>query len=329
MTKKNNPDKTTDTTLPAAGTTGATKPGPATRPQPLTARLPGAGVRRDLKETWGNIKAKNEGEQAESGNAEARLVKTARISPTPNQPRRTFDAGRDEELAADIKERGILEPIIVRPDGTDDEGPLYQIVAGERRYRAALSAGLGRVPVIVKNYTDKEARFTSLVENIQRLDLDPLDEAYFFQTLNSEFDLSYREISRMINRSIGYISERINRLKNPNPAVPKTATSQTGSEANIPEEGTNKTTDISEKNHNSSYYEQKLQNSQMDNPVLRPVFRFREYLDRTRLKLAKLKNEERELLSAEIKELKEYLADLEKEFANPNVPRETSSKKGD
>src|SRR5690242_17448059 len=162
-----------------------------TRGLSVGARLPGAGVRRDLKETWGNIKSKNEVELPESNNAEARLLKISRLSPNPNQPRRTLDAGRDEELAADIKERGILEPILVRAIGEDDEGTLYQIIAGERRYRAALAAGLGRVPVIIKNYNDQEARFTSLVENLQRLDLDPLDEAHFFQTLSGEYNFSY------------------------------------------------------------------------------------------------------------------------------------------
>src|SRR4051794_35746639 len=86
------------------------KPGdsPSNPPRPLSIgnRLPGAGVRRDLKETWGNIKSKTDGEQAESSNAEARLLKITRLSPNPNQPRRTLDAGRDEELAADVKERG-------------------------------------------------------------------------------------------------------------------------------------------------------------------------------------------------------------------------------
>ena len=152
MTKKTgNSSSTSDTSLPRY---------PVGRSLAASGRLPGAGVRRDLKETWGNLKSKTEGEQVESNNAEARMLKVNRLNPNPNQPRRTFDAERDEELATDIKERGILEPIIVRAIGEDEQGSLYQIVAGERRYRAALSAGLTRVPVIIKNYNDNEARFT-------------------------------------------------------------------------------------------------------------------------------------------------------------------------
>lgn len=295
---------------------------PNTRSLPVAGKLPGAGVRRDLKETWGNIKSKNEGEQVESNNAEARLLKITRLSPNPNQPRRTLDAGRDAELAADVKERGILEPIIVRISGEDDEGSLYQIVAGERRYRAALAVGLSRVPVIVKNYNDTEARFTALVENLQRLDLDPLDEAYYYRTLSQDYNYSYREIGKMVNRSPAYISERLKRLPGSqnNPLL-------TDNDTPVDEEkDTEQTGNNSDKNHKHSESEQKLQNSQSEAAFVKPVYRFRDYISKTRERLVKMKDAERELLAAEIQELKKQLSQLEEEIANPAVSRETHRK---
>lgn len=290
------------------------------RALPVSGKLPGAGVRRDLKETWGNIKSKNEGEQAESNNAEARLLKTTRLSPNPNQPRRTLDAGRDEELAADVKERGILEPIIVRVSGEDEEGALYQIVAGERRYRAALAVGLSKVPVIVKNYNDTEARFTALVENLQRLDLDPLDEAYYYRTLSEDYNYSYREIGKMVNRSPAYISERLKRL-------PGSQTSSLLVDTDSQVEGHNvEAENNGDKNHKHSESEQKLQNSQSEAAFVKPVHRFRDYIFKTRERLVKMKEDERELLAAEIQELKKHLSQLEEEIANPAVSRETHRK---
>ncbi|MBN9389125.1 MAG: ParB/RepB/Spo0J family partition protein [Chloroflexi bacterium] len=295
------------------------KPGQPTTTRSLSGnlKLPGSGIRRDLKETWGNIKSKAPAQQLESSNSEARLLNINRLSPNPNQPRKTFDASRDAELAADIQVRGILEPIIARAVGEDDEGTLYQIVAGERRYRAALSAGLTQVPIIVKNFNDTEARFTSLVENLQRLDLDPLDEAYYFQTLSQDYNYSYREIARMVNRSPAYVSERVSRLSSRLSPGPNEKVSSNDSTISPND---------SEISNNRSESEQKLQNSQMTGGILKPVYRFRDYLDRTRQGLVKLKEEERTLLANEIGELKRQLGELEEELARSAVSRETPRK---
>src|SRR5438309_1949828 len=101
------------------------------------------------------------------------LVVIEEIESNPFQVRQVFDEEALEELAADIKERGILEPLIVRQRKEDG---FYEIIAGERRYRAAQIAGLTEVPVIVREMSEKDARFAMLAENLQRQDLDPHDE---------------------------------------------------------------------------------------------------------------------------------------------------------
>lgn len=152
------------------------------------------------------------GRISEDGNPleEARLLPIGQVQPNPAQPRKKASPEQDAELAKDIEERGILQPIIVR--AIVGKSNRYEIVAGERRWRAANQAGLEEVPVIIKELDDQEAQLISLVENLQRLDLDPHDEALFFQKLETEYNLSYHKIGRMINRSHGYVSNRIKSL---------------------------------------------------------------------------------------------------------------------
>ncbi len=142
---------------------------------------------------------------------EARLMPIEQLQPNPEQPRKKSNPEKDGELAADIQERGILQPIIVRPMPGNRSGQ-YQIIAGERRWRAAREAGLEEVPVIIKELNDQEAQVVSLVENLQRVDLDPLDEAEFFYKLSVERNISNRDIARMINRSHGYVDGRLKKM---------------------------------------------------------------------------------------------------------------------
>lgn len=121
------------------------------------------------------------------------------------QVRQHFDQEALDELAEDIKERGILEPLLVR----ETEEGTFEIIAGERRYRAAQAAGLTEVPVIVRQMNDKEAQFATLAENLQRQDLDPKDEQRYFQQLQGEYNLSYAEIAKLINKSKGYVQNRL------------------------------------------------------------------------------------------------------------------------
>lgn len=141
---------------------------------------------------------------------EARMVDINRVEPNPQQPRRNHNSARLDELAKDIQERGILQPLVVRPY---EEG--YQIVAGERRYRAAKQIGLETVPVIIRDFSDEEAKIASLVENIQREDLDLADEANYFRILQEEYRYSLRDIAALVNKSKSYVDARVRLLKRP------------------------------------------------------------------------------------------------------------------
>ena len=102
-----------------------------------------------------------------------RYVPIDRISPNPEQPRLAFDPGSLEELAASIREHGVLQPILVRPLGNNE----YQLIAGERRWRASRAAGLTTIPALVEDIDDATAMEISIIENLQREDISPLDEA--------------------------------------------------------------------------------------------------------------------------------------------------------
>lgn len=162
-------------------------------------------------DVFAGIKILNKVQDDGSPLDEARLLPLDQIQPNPNQPRKTFNPERDAELIEDIRQRGVLQPIIVRP--VEDEPGLYQIVAGERRWRASKEAGKEEIPVVIKEFDDQEAELVSLVENLQRADLDEMDEALFFQKLANDYNLSNREIARMINRSHGYVDNRMKKLQ--------------------------------------------------------------------------------------------------------------------
>jgi ParB/RepB/Spo0J family partition protein len=141
------------------------------------------------------------------------MLALASISANPDQPRRQASPEEDAELAADIKERGILQPVIVRPDPKSKDK--YQLVAGQRRCEAARIAGLKQIPAIVKQYNDKEARTVAAIENLQRKDLDPQDEAHYFKFLADTYNLSNRAIADLIHKSASYVDQRM-RLLDPN-----------------------------------------------------------------------------------------------------------------
>jgi ParB family chromosome partitioning protein len=120
-----------------------------------------------------------------------------RIQPGRYQPRTKMDAESLNELAASIKAQGLMQPVLVRPAGADR----YELIAGERRWRAARIAGLSEVPVVVRDVPDQAALAMSLIENIQREDLNPLEEAQGVQRLVSEFKLTHQEAADAIGRS--------------------------------------------------------------------------------------------------------------------------------
>ncbi len=130
--------------------------------------------------------------------AETSEIRLERIQPNPFQPRRTFDDEKLKELAASIKEHGILQAVVVSPSGEDDK---YILVAGERRCRAARLAGLETVPAVVKAFDKNSMLEIALIENIQREDLNPVEEARAYKKLISDYSYTQEELARRIGRS--------------------------------------------------------------------------------------------------------------------------------
>ena len=124
-----------------------------------------------------------------------------------DQPRKNFDDDSLEELANSIKADGVIQPIVVRKGGDK-----YEIIAGERRFRASKLAGLEKVPIIVKNVSDRKARELALVENIQREDLNPIEEAISLKTLMEEYKLTQQELSDIVGKSRSYIANNLRLL---------------------------------------------------------------------------------------------------------------------
>lgn len=131
----------------------------------------------------------------------------------PRNPRRTFDASDLDNLANSVREKGVVQPIIVRPvAGATDS---YEIIAGERRWRAAQKAGLHEVPVVVHDVSDKEALELAIIENVQRSDLNPLEEAHGYQQLIDEHDYSAAALANVIGKSRPHVANTLSLLKLP------------------------------------------------------------------------------------------------------------------
>ena len=141
------------------------------------------------------IPASGNSESKETKQAET-MVKIAKVEPNRNQPRKNFDEDSLQELADSIKQFGLLQPILVQ-----NRKDYYEIIAGERRWRAAKIAGLKEVPVIIRNYTDQEIVEISLIENIQREDLNPIEEALAYKRLLEEFHLKQDEVAERVSKS--------------------------------------------------------------------------------------------------------------------------------
>lgn len=135
------------------------------------------------------------------GAPQPHAVKLSQLQPGRYQPRTRMDEGSLFELAESIKVQGIMQPILVRPIAAADGLPMYEIIAGERRSRAARLAGLDEVPVLVREVPDQAAAAMALIENIQREDLNPLEEAQGVQRLIDEFGLTHEEAAQAIGRS--------------------------------------------------------------------------------------------------------------------------------
>ncbi len=157
-------------------------------------------------------KEKNTAEAAEtaadSSKSAEMMVKISKVEPNLNQPRKQFDEDSLSELAESIKQYGILQPLLV-----SDKKDYYEIIAGERRWRAAKMAGLKEVPVLVREFSEQEIVEISLIENIQREDLNPIEEAKAYRRLIDEFHLKQDEIAERVSKSRVAVTNSMRLLK--------------------------------------------------------------------------------------------------------------------
>lgn len=165
------------------------------------------GLGRGLDALFGGSAPKQETQGQESA---VNLMPITALRPNPNQPRRHFDDAALRELADSIKSQGIIQPLLVRPLGGDNS---YQIVAGERRWRAAQLAGLKEVPVYVRHLSDKEVMAAALIENLQREDLNPIEEAEALQALREALDLTQEELATRLGKSRPAIANALRLLQ--------------------------------------------------------------------------------------------------------------------
>lgn len=150
-----------------------------------------------------------------SNNDNITFLRVTEIEPRPDQPRKSFDNETLSQLADSIATHGLIQPIIVR----ENNNGFYRIIAGERRWRASKMAGLIEVPVIIMDINDKKASEIALIENIQREDLNPIEEALAYRALMEEYDLTQEEVSKSIGRSRSAIANSIRLLDLPDDVI--------------------------------------------------------------------------------------------------------------
>lgn len=139
-----------------------------------------------------------------------REIEVEKIIPNPYQPRVHFDQGKLEELAASIREKGVLQPVVLRLSGSN-----YELVAGERRWRAAKMAGKKRIPAVVRDLNNQEMLQISLIENIQRQNLNPIEEARAYKLLISEFNLVQEDVAKQVGKNRSTVTNMLRLLNLP------------------------------------------------------------------------------------------------------------------
>lgn len=145
-------------------------------------------------------------------NAKLREIRISDVVPNSRQPRKVIDEDKLAELAESIKEHGVVQPIVVRPL----EGGDYELIAGERRWRACLSLGMEKIPAVIKDYGDLEASAVALIENIQRENLNPMEEALAYKMLMDDFGLTQEDVSRRVGKSRPFVGNMVRLLTLPN-----------------------------------------------------------------------------------------------------------------
>lgn len=176
----------------------------------MAARGLGKGLDSLIPNAIGENKKKNYEEKTEQNvNKESeKSIKITMIEPNRDQPRKNFDEDTLQELADSIKQFGLIQPILVQ-----DRNDHYEIIAGERRWRAAKMAGLKEVPVIIRNLSEQEIVEISLIENIQRENLNPIEEAQAFKRLLTEFNLKQDEVAERVSKSRTAVTNSMRLLK--------------------------------------------------------------------------------------------------------------------
>ena len=179
----------------------------------MAARGLGKGLDSLIPNALGETKTKKEiavksKTETTEGKEPQILVKITKVEPNREQPRKNFNEDALQELADSIKQFGLLQPILVQ-----DRKDYYEIIAGERRWRAAKLAGLKEVPVIIRNYTEQEIVEISLIENIQREDLNQIEEAHAYKRLLTEFHLKQDEVAERVSKSRAAVTNSIRLLK--------------------------------------------------------------------------------------------------------------------
>ncbi|NBI89807.1 ParB/RepB/Spo0J family partition protein [Lachnospiraceae bacterium] len=174
----------------------------------MAVRGLGKGLDALIPNTIEKTNSKSKEDKSNEKNPGDKLVKITMIEPNREQPRKNFDEDSLLELAESIKQFGLLQPILVQ-----DKGTYYEIIAGERRWRAAKLAGIKEVPVIIRNLTEQEIVEISLIENIQREDLNPIEEAMAYKRLLTEFNLKQDEVAERVSKSRTAVTNSIRLLK--------------------------------------------------------------------------------------------------------------------
>ena len=166
---------------------------------------------RGLAALIGDMAIAEGGRLADSANTIRRLPVDSIIANRQN-PRRDFDADQLEELTNSIREKGVMQPLLVRPAEAPNQ---FEIIAGERRWRAAQRAGLHEIPVIVREVDDKEALELAIIENVQRVDLNPLEEAQGYEQLIEQFSYTQQDLAQVIGKSRSHVANTLRLLKLP------------------------------------------------------------------------------------------------------------------
>ena len=182
---------------------------PPRRLEPVEARKRPSGLGRGLSSLLGEV-AQETPVSAGAGRGDVRLIPIASIEPHPGQPRRIFEEESLAELAESIEARGVIQPIVVRP-----HGHRFQIVAGERRWRAAQKARQHELPAIVRDFSDEEALEIALIENIQRQDLNAIEEAQAYRRLVQDFGHTQEELGKIVHKSRSHVANLLRLLDLP------------------------------------------------------------------------------------------------------------------